>query len=136
MLEDGGHNDHRLSLLALQHHLCGIDGELGLAARKGRGGDDAGPTLDQGHFQALVAEVALVHGRIVARKLELVPPLELQTDLLRRGCIRSSARLGRPNRAGKQQKHAKAQAHEVALATVPCFHYELLTRTKHLPPPT
>ena len=78
VLEDGRQRHHRLPTAAIEHEVGCRDAVFGGAAQHGLGRLLVRGRLDELHVQADVAVVALLDRGVVAGKLELMQPFELE----------------------------------------------------------
>ena len=102
MLEDRRQGNHRLAFGAFKQQGAGADAEIGTAARNLVDDVEVGRGLAQLDLQPLIAVVALFQRSVVAGKLELVAPLELQRYVL----------VGRGER-NRRQKHETGTEQDV-----------------------
>ena len=84
MLEHDGQHHQRLAGHAAQQETAVAHAILGLSRQHGRFGPLAVAALAQLDVQARVAVIALLDGRVIAGKLELVAKAQLQDDALQR----------------------------------------------------
>ncbi len=88
-MEDRGADDEGIALETRQEDVGIADAEVSLPTKDDRERGALAPALEDPHVEALGRVVALGEGSVVARKLELVMPLQLQPNgVVCEGCPR------------------------------------------------
>ena len=103
VLKDGSQGDHWPAAAALKEQGAGGDAVVGASGHDFVDDVGFGVGFDEADIQIVVAVIALFQRRVVAGKLELVPPFELECHAFRRRGQRDSR--------AERQKKGEREAH-------------------------